>query len=112
MPLVFFTVNTRENELLLNIQKVVNRFRSCPDTESEQGAIRLLVILAIIAYLYLVGAYQVRTGDLFYIFSWIAFLNGIVIISWIYINPQKSIVRRVYALFSDNIFISTLLGVG
>ena len=96
----------------MNIQNIIKRFTSCPDTESEQGVIRLSVILVIIAYLYLVGSYQAHMGGLFLLFSWAAFINAVVIIVWIYLYPQKSIFRRIYSLFSDNIFTSTLLFFG
>jgi signal transduction histidine kinase/DNA-binding response OmpR family regulator len=98
--------------LKANIQNIVWRFNSCPDTESEQAFIRIVVILVIIAYLYVAGAYTSPTGKEFNFFSWLAFLNAISIVVWIFFHPGKLIVRRIYSLLSDNLFVSMLMYFG
>ena len=93
----------------MHIRKILGRFKSCPDTESEQSLIRLVLITAIFIYAFLIGIYDIWPYSLI---LWIAILNSVVIIIWIFLLPTRTLPRRVYAAFTDNIFISTLLYAG
>jgi len=98
--------------LTINIQNALKKFTSCPDTESEQAFVRVGVVLAIIAYLQLSGAYKIPSGQAFLSFSWTAFVNSVAIVAWIYHRPKKLILRRIYSLLSDTAFVSVLMFFG
>lgn len=85
------------------------RLRNCPDTESEQALIRLVLVAAICGYAFSVGSFNEWPK---YILLWLAISNSVFIISWIALNPSKSVIRRLYSISTDLICTSTLLYIG
>lgn len=96
----------------MHVGKMLERFRSCPDTEPEQAIIRFLLISAIFVYLFLLKTYELESGGTFLIFSWAALSNSVVIIFWVVADPKKDNVRRVYSVISDSIYVSVLMYFG
>ena len=77
----------------MHLRNILDRFKSCPDTEPEQSVIRVVLILSIFIYLYLVGSYRVPAEYTFLLFSWAFLFHSLAVITWIFIDPKKSVVR-------------------
>lgn len=91
------------------IGNILEPFRSCPDTESEQSLIRVVLVSTICAYAFSIGGFD-RSPQ--YLLLCLALFNSVFIIGWIACDPDRSLLRRVYSITTDSGSISILMYVG
>ena len=91
------------------IGNLQTRIKSCPDTESEQALIRLVLVTAICGYVFSIGRFNEWYH---YALLLSSICNSVFIIGWIAINPDKLLVRRMYSIFTDLAFTSVFMYFG
>ena len=96
----------------MHIRNILDRFKSCPDTEPEQSVIRVVLIFSIFVYLYLIESYRSPSSHNFLLFSWACLLNSFIVIAWIFVRPRKLVIRRVYSACADSFCISVVMFLG
>ncbi|MDH3692193.1 MAG: ATP-binding protein [Gammaproteobacteria bacterium] len=89
---------------------IKSRLKDCPDTDVEQGLLRLVTASMVITYLWWIGGYVIESGGyLAHYTSETYTLLAIGLFAALLINPTPSTSRRVLGMVIDLSFISYIL---
>ncbi|MDX1433558.1 MAG: ATP-binding protein [Gammaproteobacteria bacterium] len=98
------------------LRSLGKRLRQCPDNESEQACVRVVIVTLLVAYLYWGGVFDGPLTDVRVLVT--CFMGtSVLAIAWgilvaLVINPRKSVLRRVVGIVSDMGYTSYALHVG
>lgn len=90
------------------------RLDACPDTEAEQALVRIAVVSVLFTYLALTGTFSKQeSNSVTYLWlTWSSVGTSLGILVWIYLNPRKSVLRRVVGIALDNAYVSVMMFYG
>lgn len=98
------------------MKKIVNRLQACPDSESEQAIIRLILTTVVVCYLYVAGYFDFNeangnnlTPSLIWLVGLASLVSAWLLLSGIVILPKQSPIRRLLGAVSDTSFINYCL---
>ncbi len=98
------------SEVAILLKAVRARLQSCPDTESEQAILRLLITSLAVAYLHWMGVFALDGSNANAVLDRYAaagcILSALVILAVIIVSPRKNALRRHAGMLSDMGFVS------
>ena len=98
------------SEVAILLKAVRARLQSCPDTESEQSILRLLITALAVGYLHWMGVFDLDGSNANVVLDRYAaagcILSALAIFAAIIASPGKNALRRHAGMLSDMGFVS------